>query len=275
MGSGGVLNHDEIVRRLEKGELLRGVRRLPSGEYDVESDSYDLTAGKAVWKEPRAGTQKGTVETRAYVVEGSLVAQPTVTVQPGQMIFVITHEDILMPVGLCGTVYSKNNLAGEGILALNAGHVDPGYEGPIVIRLINLRATSWTLTLGSPIFTIVFQTLGTSEHDLLRAHPPISADQTLIRVRQSAEAALSNALFDLYADEIKRLLEEHYASVESKLRTALADDFLKRADFGRALFEWSWRAVVTVIVIAGALAAVVAVEPQLIKLFQYVFGVRP
>ena len=64
-----------------------------------------------------------------------------------------------MPSCLCGTVYSRNSLALAGILALNAGHVDPGYKGPIAIRLINLRATPWTLTLGQAIFTITFQTV--------------------------------------------------------------------------------------------------------------------
>jgi deoxycytidine triphosphate deaminase len=275
MSAGGVLTHDEIVRRLERGELLRGARRLSSGEYDVEPDSYDLTAGKAVWKEPRASAQKGAVETRTYIADGPLAGQPTVTVQPGQMIFVITYEDVLLPVEICATVYSKNNLAGEGILALNAGHVDPGFQGPIVIRLINLRATPWTLTLGTSIFTIVFQSLGVSEQDKLLAHLPISADDTLIRVRKSAEAALSNALFDLYADEINRRLQEHQSSVEERLRNSLADVFLKRSDFGRALFEWSWRSAVSLMVLAGALAAVLAVAPELRKLFEQLIGAKP
>ena len=63
----------------------------------------------------------------------------------------------MMPQNLCGTVYSRNSLALKGILALNAGHVDSGYIGPIAIRLINLRAIPWTLTLVEPIFTITFQ----------------------------------------------------------------------------------------------------------------------
>src|SRR5216684_3284162 len=132
MGWSGVLNHDEIARRVEKGELLRGARRLASGEYDIEPDSYDLTAGKVVWKEPRDGIRNGTVETKIYTSDRAQTEQETLTVQPGQMVFVITHEDVVLPKEICATVYSRNNLAGEGILALNAGHVDPGFVGPIV-----------------------------------------------------------------------------------------------------------------------------------------------
>ena len=89
MSSGGVLNHDEIVRRLDEGVLLRGVRRRDDGDYDVEPDSYDLTAGKAVWKEPRDGNRKGTIETKIYRLDRSQADhRDTLTVQPGQMVFV-------------------------------------------------------------------------------------------------------------------------------------------------------------------------------------------
>ncbi len=132
----GILNRDKIERRLAKGELLRNARRKSDGRFDIEPDSYDLTAGKAVWKEPTRN-----VETRFYNCNPQSDQQPTVTVRPGQMIFVITDEDILMPLDLCGTVYPRNSLATEGILAFHAGHIDPGYEGPVMIRLINMRMT--------------------------------------------------------------------------------------------------------------------------------------
>ena len=48
----GVLNRIEIETRIGRGELLSNVRRKDNGEFDIQPDSYDLTAGKAVWKEP-------------------------------------------------------------------------------------------------------------------------------------------------------------------------------------------------------------------------------
>ena len=253
----GILNRDEIERRLEKGELSRYARRKNDGRFDIEPASYDLTAGKAVWKEPIKANSKGVVETRSYNPGRPIDEQLTVSVAPGQMIFVITQEDILMPVNLCGGVYLRNNLAREGILALNAGHVDPGFEGPIVIRLINLRATTWTLTLGTPIFTIVFQTLDVSPADKLVTHHAIPADDTLLKVRNSADAALSNALFDLYALEMEVRLYEHYASVEQRIRSSLSQEFLKRNEFGSPLFIkiWSslWKIIVILILIIGLL----------------------
>ena len=133
----GILNKDEITRRLEKGELLIRARKDNNGHFEVEPDSYDLTAGVAIWKE-ELQKNKYEIKTVMYANGCPIEQQPTITVQPGQMIFVITQEEINLPLEICGTVYSRNNIALEGILALNAGHVDPGYKGPIVIRLINL-----------------------------------------------------------------------------------------------------------------------------------------
>jgi len=224
----GTLNRDEIERRLQKNELLKPARRRADGTFDLEPASYDMMAGWVVWKEPRRNAKKGEVQSLNYQHGKPFEEQPTVTLQPGQMMFVITYEELQMPTTVCGTVLSRNRLAREGILALNAGHVDPGFHGPIVIRLINLRSTPWTLTLGEPIFTVVFHTVDVHPHDKLVAHPAISLEKTLKGVRESADEALSNALFDLYAMEMQESLLTHYSSVEERLRTALSEDFVSK-----------------------------------------------
>lgn len=236
----GILNKDEIQRRLQAGELVRSARRGTDGRFDVEPASYDLMAGKVVWKQPTPTQNKEEVVTQSYDPGLPPDAQPTVSVQPGQMLFVITHEQLKMPKDLCGTVLSKNRLAKLGILALNAGHVDPGYEGPILIRLISLRAKTWTLKLGDPIFTIIFHTLDSQPGDELVRHAPLSAERALEMVREMADNSLSNALFELHALEIKHLLYEHYATVLGDLRKELSTDFLKKDEFGRTFWRWFW-----------------------------------
>jgi deoxycytidine triphosphate deaminase len=234
----GVLNKDEITRRLNRGELVKGARRTPDGRFDVEPASYDLMTGKVVYKQPSVADKKGEVVTQSYDPHSSPDNQPTVTLQPGQMIFVITHEELQLPEDICGTVLSRNKLAKDGILALNAGHVDPGYTGPILIRLISLRATPWTLRLGEPIFTTIFQTMECKSGDQLLSHPGLRSERALELVRAMADNSLSNALFDLYALEMKRGLYEHYATVLADLRKELGQEFLRRDEFGKALWRW-------------------------------------
>lgn len=250
----GILNRDEIERRLVKGELLLKARKKDDGRFDIQPDSYDLTVGTAVWK---SINEKGEpkVETISFNSKDSTLQETSVSVQPGQMIFVITQEDINMPNYLSGTVFSRNSIALKGILGLNAGHVDPGYTGPIVIRLINLNSIPWTLTLGEPIFTIVFQTLDYKDGDLLVARPSISDEEMLLKVRETADKALSNALFDLYANKIDLLLKDHYTTVQQNLREDLTKTFLPRTDIMSCLFKHAWAWIITGVVVASTVFA--------------------
>ena len=228
----GVLTKNEIVTYLAKDELLSNPRILEDGTFDVQPDSYDLTAGKAVWKEPDGKVSRPLL----YHPDLSVEKQETHCLLPGEMVIVITHEEVLMPMELCGTVYTKNRLAMAGILALNAGHVDPGYHGPIVIRLINIRSEPWVLRMGSPIFSIIFQTLN---EEASEGRPPITDKEMLERVEESAGNSMGNALYDLYALEVEKRLLTHQSVVEERLRAAMANDFIQRNDFWRFFFKSS------------------------------------
>ena len=220
----GVLTKSEIERRLQKGQLIRNARTRADGSFDIEPDSYDLTAGIAIWN-LRDGNGKSTIVTYPQNTQIPVDEPPTISVLPGQMLFVITREDVVIPEDLSATVYSRNNLALKGILALNAGHVDPGYDGPIVIRLINLRATTWPLTIGDPIFTIVFQTLDVNKGDVLEKHVPYPRNEMISRVQDTASYSLSNALFDLYIEEIEHRLNRYYVGAQQNLLNDLTRHF--------------------------------------------------
>ena len=242
----GVLNRQEIERRLQNSQLLRNPRRRNDGHFDIEKDSYDLAAGTAIWKE---GNRSGwDVRTLHYSRRPWITPQPTLTVHPGQMIFVVTHEDILMPSDLCGTVYSRNSLALAGILALNAGHVDSGYEGPIVIRLINLRAIPWTLTLGDPIFTITFQTTNPHQGGSSSNNRRVSQEDMILRVRETANAALSNALYDLYSDNVDQRLNEFKTDALIEFRTLKDERWVQRDKLWSVLLNTWWKRTLAVAV---------------------------
>ena len=250
----GVLNSQAIERYLRQRKLILNPRPGQNGQpFDIQNDSYDLSAGTAIWKTPTSDRYGGNVETRRYSPELPENAQPTVTVNPGQMIFVVTHEDILMPPWLCGTVYSRNSLALAGILALNAGHVDPGYQGPIVIRLINLRAIPWTLTLGAPIFTITFQTVDRNPDDLPVHDRHYSQNQMIERVRETANAALSNALFDLYQVDVEKRLIEFKSQALDEFRK---EGGIRRDEIWSVLFDALWKKI-----LAGILYVAVVFAP--------------
>ena len=249
----GTLSRAEIRRRITSEKIILNARTTPNNSVDLEPASYDLMCGVVVWRDADHKETKGEVRKEFFKPGAPRQDQPSITIQPGEMVFVITHEELHLPRDLCGTVLSRNKLAREGILALNAGHVDPGFQGPIVIRLISLRATPWVLTLGEPIFTVVFHTIESSPEQTLDGHEPISKEKTLSRVEEMAGSSLSNALFDLYARHLEIGLYKHYSSVLSDLKGELGKEFLKKDDFN--LTAWKWL-IVQVIGILGIIATI-------------------
>ncbi|MCU1303506.1 MAG: dcd [Candidatus Sulfotelmatobacter sp.] len=215
-----ILNGTQIQERIRKAELIRDAKMRPSGEADVEAASYDLRVGTILWKD----RQTGDLRMESYVANQE--GQAAVTLHPGQMIFVMTQEEIRLPLDLCGTVYSRNKLQKENILALNAGHVDPGYDGPILIRLINLSAQPWALAPGDAVFTIVFHTVAQDPNAEFQDRR--TKQETLKVAASTAMQAFSNPFHDLYKDEIARQLQAHYSEAESKIRVSLQSEYVRR-----------------------------------------------
>ena len=243
------LSQHELRERIGRGELIRNPRKINGRQVDLQPASYDLSAGRVVWSEPKDGSSHGRIRREVtYDETPHTIGQPYVLVQPGQMVAVITREDLVLPLDLCGTVYSKNSLALNGIFAFNAGHVDPGYQGPIVIRLINLRERPYTLTLGAPVFTVVFHRVDVSASQLpLPRRAAITQAQMLEKVRHFADIALSNALFDLYAERISEKLSDHRTDISMKLRTELGEEFLRKDELGSAFWRWGWGKALTIL----------------------------
>jgi deoxycytidine triphosphate deaminase len=215
-----ILGRKEIERRVNAGELLHNARRQ-AGKLVVEPASYDLCVGIVLWKDGESGK----INQLDFDGTKDQLNQPFVTLQPGQMILVLSREDIVMPLNVSGTVYSRNKLQKENTLALNAGHVDPGFRGPIIIRLINLGAIPWTLTLGEAVFTIVFHSVQPSDEI---GHAARTREETLEAARKTASEAFPNPFHDLYKEQIDHQLGRHYSQVEANLRNKFSEEFFRR-----------------------------------------------
>jgi len=243
-----VLGRSEIGDGIRQGRYIKNPRTVDGKFPDLQSASYDLTAGVAVWRESgKAGLDGATREARS--LDDADLHQPTVDLQPGQMMSIITKEELSIPADVCATVYSKNSIALKGIFAFNAGHVDPGYQGPIIIRVLNLRRTKLTLTMGQPVFLIVFEKLD-QEADITTS-PSLTHEKALLAVRDFANDALSNALFELYAGAIEEKLDNHKNSLLDKMRSEFDQRFVQKETLRYHLW-------VSIGITAGVLVTLVA-----------------
>lgn len=223
-----ILNKPQITKLLTDDKLIRNPARDEDGEFSIEAASYDLRVGTLLWQDA------DTKSVRLIEFDDKKPASEPLTVQPGQMVFVITHEELCLPSYVCGTVYSRNKLQKENILALNAGHVDPGYEGPIIIRLINLGLHSWAIRAGDAVFTVVFHTVDDDADFCPKDRR--TKEQMVAVAMDTALRAFSNPFHDLYREQIARQLNDHYLEFETKLHKKLSKEFFTRDDLKGFVF---------------------------------------
>lgn len=107
-----------------------------------------------------------------------------VTLHPGGFILVRTHEWVNVPSDLVMAVWGKSKIGRMGLQVHNAGWIDPGFRGHIVLELQNQGPLNIELWEGDPIAQVALHHL---DSEPLRAygHPDKAAhyqDQKRIQV---------------------------------------------------------------------------------------------
>lgn len=72
------------------------------------------------------------------------------------MVRVISRETLHLPDTITGHVLLKNDLCTRGVLAINIGVVDPGFEGPISSTLINFGRNKFPVEKDTPFLRVSF-----------------------------------------------------------------------------------------------------------------------
>ena len=75
------------------------------------------------------------------------------------MVAAISEERVELPLHVCGKAGIRSEFARKGMIAFGGPQIDPGFNGRIILSLLNVGPEPITLTLGAPFFTIEFQRL--------------------------------------------------------------------------------------------------------------------
>lgn len=113
---------------------------------NVQACSYDLRIG-TIFKDGEAivGDEGGT--------------NKHVVLKAGDVLSMFTLEELALPPDICATVFPINSQSSRGLLVLNPGHVDPGYDGPITVKVLSISKSEMIIKRGEPIFTVIFDRL--------------------------------------------------------------------------------------------------------------------
>jgi dUTPase len=125
--------------------------------------------------------------------EGKIVDEYLLPAQG--IVKVISGEEVRLPTDIIGYVLVKTKLCNEGVLALNIGIVDPGFEGPLQSALINFGKTDIRLYAGDVFSRISFHSL-----DVPRSGPslaPLSREAVRREVKLQTDRSLPSTFLDI------------------------------------------------------------------------------
>lgn len=167
---------------LSKNNILS--RKIISGGEDVRyrGSSYDLSILKLITADSK--------------VEDEFLLQPQ------GMVKVVSAEVLNLPVDVMGYVFVKTSLCNEGVLALNIGIVDPGFNGPLQSVLINFGKSPIRLSVGSVFSRITFQIVADGEGGLVPG--AVKTHETVIsEVKRLTDLYMAPTFLDVEASAKK------------------------------------------------------------------------
>jgi dUTPase len=154
---------------LLSGEEIKANALVDQGEEKLfRASTYDLSVGDII----PAG--------------GEICGDSKYSLPPGGMVRVVSKESLKLPDTITGHVLLKNELCTRGVLAINIGVVDPGFEGPISSTLINFGRETCVVEKGIPFLRVSFHRSPQSPKS--KASAKYDRDAYLKRVKQEVLA---------------------------------------------------------------------------------------
>jgi len=210
-----ILPAQTINQELNAGRLI-----LNYSTQNIEACSYDLRIG-TVFKDGQA-------------IGSSAGAAQSFVLRPGEMLSMFTLEDLCLPDDICATVFPINSQSSKGLLVLNPGHIDPGYKGPVSVRVLNISKQDMIIKHEEPIFTIVFDQLlaATNQpyvnHNFSRAKLEKEFAEKDINL---SPVSLKKLVGEPNVLEVEKIVRNHWMSWSVLILTLLAAIFALIAAF--------------------------------------------
>lgn len=106
----------------------------------------------------RATTYDATVGT--IYRGGEAISASQFKLPPRGIVWVVSAETFVLPDTVTGLATLRTTWTHDGVLALNVGIIDPGWDGPLAAALVNFGSKTFVIKKGEPFFRILFHEHG-------------------------------------------------------------------------------------------------------------------
>jgi deoxycytidine triphosphate deaminase len=114
----------------------------PKNQVQLRNSTCDLTIGNIF---PTGSQSKANRD-----------AKSVFWLKPNHMVFVVSLQRITLPANVTGIASLVTTLTKKGILCLNTGIIDPGYDGHVGATLVNFSNKERPVELNERLFRVLF-----------------------------------------------------------------------------------------------------------------------
>lgn len=145
-----LITADRLREAVQSGVLISG-----GDAANVEGIKYDFRMGSRILK--------GKYSQPIDMNEVPAVERSALSIDPGEVVFVLTQERLSLPADTIAILSPKRKLAHSGIIVLGGLAVDPLFSGPLWIGLYNISSTPFPLMVGRKLIAALFYKLSEQE----------------------------------------------------------------------------------------------------------------
>jgi deoxycytidine triphosphate deaminase len=266
-----LLNDSELLRLLSSQSPI--VRDFPNAvAHELKKDPFG----------PKSPVQPSSIDLHVgeIFLPGTgpipVVPHKEHNVPPGNSVIVVSHEVLDIPADIGAVAFPLAGRGQRGLSMMNAGHIDPGYEGKLWFSFINLGRDSFLLSQGDHVATILFWKLSAYSGRPWKGRRGTEVYMTAPAAAIESIAGDALMLETRARETASRVLAEHMTEVRgefTQLKNDLLIDLDKQKGFVNAEFKNKAGLVgILGIVLPVVATAIVTVVAQL--LFPYITGVR-
>jgi deoxycytidine triphosphate deaminase len=158
---------------LARSEIKTGNFMFATSQGSFRPSSYDLRIDCVI-------DSAGTIYYDSYILK------------PQEVAWVVSKETLQLPDYITATAHIKTGLCNDGILALNTGIVDPGWDGPLSTPLLNFGKTSHVLRSGDQFLRLLFHGHAAEGHEPLSVR--VASAGVLLATMRSGASPMSSAV---------------------------------------------------------------------------------
>jgi hypothetical protein len=137
--------------------------------------------------------------------------------EPMGIVEVISREKIRVDPGLCCFAHVKTSLCNEGLLTLNTGIVDPGWNGRVSSFILNFGKNDRLLLAGSIFLRLTFHELSSKD---LKPPAPIDDAEYILERRRNIVERFSQTFLNL-ALIVEKTVDENFRKYRNAALTWL------------------------------------------------------